>query len=243
MAASIDIVIPVYNEAENIRSTLLEIAAQVRVPYKIRIVYDRDDDTTLPVAGAVCEQEKIPFELVKNKFGRGALNAIKSGLLSGSADYVIVTMADLSDPPQVMNQMFEMAERSQAAVVCGSRYMKGGSQIGGPFLKRTLSRIAGLSLHYLVGLPTHDVTNSFKLYRREIFEKMEIESEGGFELGMEIVVKAHALGFLVTEVPTSWRDRSAGESRFRLFRWLPEYLRWYFYALRNRGHAARHSMS
>jgi hypothetical protein len=97
-------------------------------------------------------------------------------------------------------------------------------------VKRTLSRLAGLSLHAF-GLPTHDVTNSFKLYRKQNLERIEIESSGGFEIGMEIVVKTHALGGRVTEVPTSWTERSAGESRFRLLRWLPHYLRWWLYAV------------
>ncbi|HUJ73861.1 MAG TPA: glycosyltransferase family 2 protein, partial [bacterium] len=79
---------------------------------------------------------------------------------------------------------------------------------------------------------THDVTNSFKLYSRRVLRALQIESQGGFELGMELTVKAHFAGFQVTEVPTHWTDRSAGTSRFRLLRWLPNYLRWYFLALR-----------
>jgi hypothetical protein len=116
-------------------------------------------------------------------------------------------------------------------VVCGSRYMAGGRQSQGPLLKRTLSRLAGVSLYYLAGLPTHDVTNSFKLYRKELLDRLTIESAGGFEVGMEIVVKAFAEGAKIAEVPSVWADRTAGSSRFRLWKWLPNYLRWYWFAL------------
>ena len=65
---------------------------------------------------------------------------------------------------------------------------------------------------------------------------MTIESTGGFELGIELTVKAHLLGLRVDEVPTTWRDRTAGTSRFRLWAWLPQYLRWYWLGLGSRWH-------
>jgi dolichol-phosphate mannosyltransferase len=110
--------------------------------------------------------------------------------------------------------------------------MKGGKQLGGPKFKGTLSRMAGLSLHYLTGIPTHDISNSFKMYTSRVIKSIQIESSGGFELGMEIVCKAFLAGFKITEVPSVWRDRSAGQSRFKLWKWLPHYLRWYFFTLR-----------
>jgi len=121
--------------------------------------------------------------------------------------------------------------------------MPGGRQIGGPRLKNFLSRTAGKSLHLLTGLPTHDVTNSFKMYRTSFLRSLSLESSGGFEIGMEIVVKAFVGGARIAEVPSTWTDRVAGKSRFRLWRWLPSYLRWYLYAFRGllqRPVAARH---
>ena len=112
--------------------------------------------------------------------------------------------------------------------------MKGGRQIGGPRIKRTLSRIAGVSLHYLTGIPTHDVTNSFKMYTKSALDTVTIESNGGFELGMEITIKTFLNGKRITEIPSTWRDRSAGTSKFMLWNWLPRYLYWYMYALRGK---------
>jgi hypothetical protein len=105
--------------------------------------------------------------------------------------------------------------------------MRGGRQLGGPLLKRTMSRVAGLSLHWVGGVPTHDPTNSFRMYSRRLLDAVELESEGGFEVGIELTVKAHLLGLRVDEVPTTWRDRTAGESRFKVRQWTPHYLRWY----------------
>jgi hypothetical protein len=129
--------------------------------------------------------------------------------------------------------MVALAEAG-ADVVAASRYMPGGGQVGGPLLKRLMSRAAGLSLHWFAGVPTHDPTNNFKLYRRSFLESIRIESTAGFELALELTVKATLAGRTVAEVPTTWRDRTAGQSNFRLRKWLPHYLHWYAVAFRGR---------
>ena len=228
---ALTVVCPVYFEGENVGRFLDELEAKVKVPLELLFVYDSDDDDTLPVVRA--REERLPFSvrLVKNQHGRGALGAIKTGMHEARTDAVLVTMCDLADDLSAVERMLPLVSDEGYDVVCGSRYMPGGSQRGGPLVKRTLSRLAGLSLH-AIGLPTHDVTNSFKLYRKQNLDRIEIESTGGFEIGMEIVVKTHARGGRVAEVPTSWTERSAGKSRFRLLRWLPHYLRWWLFALR-----------
>ena len=229
MASSLGVIIPVYNEGANIEATLLAIEQKIHTPHRIYIVYDFDEDNTLPVSKKM-QQQGLPIELLKNPV-RGVANAIKTGLRKAGGDYLLVTMADLSDDYPVVDQMCQLMSQGYD-IVCGSRYMKGGKQIGGPFLKKLLSRTAGVSLKYLTSLPTHDVTNSFKLYKKSMLDKIDIQSENGFEIGMEIVVKAHFSGYKVTEVPCTWTDRTAGQSRFRILKWMPKYLRWYFYALR-----------
>lgn len=227
----VSIVIPVYNEGGNIRAALSALREQVKCQHEIMIIYDFDEDNTLPVVN-----ELLPsfpnISLVRNKYGRGVLNAIKTGLESASSRYVVVTMADLSDPPEVINAMLDEAERSNASVVCASRYMKGGRQTGGPILKGLMSRTAGLTMCWFAGVPTHDATNSFKLYRKDYLDSVKIESTGGFELGLELVVKAYARGLVIREVPTTWTDRTAGESHFKILKWLPSYLHWYFFAFK-----------
>jgi dolichol-phosphate mannosyltransferase len=224
----LNLVVPVYNEGENIGHFLDEMAEKVKTPFEALFVYDFDEDNTLPVLHQA--KNMLPIRPVKNAFGRGVLNALKTGLTAAEGPFVVVTMADCSDDLADVDRMVARA-REGYDVVAGSRYMRGGRQVGGPLLKRTLSRLAGLSLHYLSGIPIRDVTNNFRLYRKTVLQEIEIESQGGFELALELTVKAHCAGFRVTEIPTIWNDRTAGESRFRLSRWLPRYLRWYVYAL------------
>lgn len=230
----LSIVIPVYNEGENIRQALEAIAHSVQGDYQLYIVYDMPEDTTLPVLDIVEKELDICVSRVQNHYGRGVLNAIKTGMECAGTEYVVVTMADLSDPPEVINTMVETADREGADIVCASRYMRGGRQIGGPWLKGLMSRCAGWSLYLIAGLPTHDPTNSFKLYRKDFLAKVPIESTGGFELGIELVIKAWKRGYKIAEVPTCWYDRTGGESNFQLRKWLPKYLHWYFAAFRKK---------
>lgn len=232
-------VIPVYNEPDSIEATLRSLRAEVRAEHDILVVYDFDEDTTVPVVRAL-GSEMPEVRLLRNDLGRGVLNAMKTGIAASTAPYVIVSMADGSDDYRDVDAMVALA-RDGADVVAGSRYMKGGRQIGGPRLKSLLSRAAGLSLHLLGGVATHDATNNFKLYGRDLLDSVTIESEGGFELALELTVKATLDGRTVAEVPTTWRDRSAGESNFKMRAWLPRYLRWYgaLFAGRIRGLLAR----
>jgi dolichol-phosphate mannosyltransferase len=234
---AIEIIIPVYNEGENIVRTLEEIRGSITHPHSITVVYDFDQDDTLPPLRRYMEARGADIRLVKNGYGRGALNAIRTGFEAARAEWCLVCMGDLSDDMTAVAAMLEKADEG-CDVVCGSRYMRGGRQIGGPVFKSLLSRIAGLTLHLAAGVPTHDATNSFKLYRRSLFDRIRIESSGGFEIGMEIVIKAHLLGCKIGEVPSTWRDRSGGESKFKLFQWLPHYLHWYFLAFRGRFQGA-----
>ena len=222
---------PVYNEGQVIGETIGKVESSIKYKHELLIIYDMDEDTSVPQVKKL--QKKFPnVKLVKNVYGRGALNALKTGLMKAKSNAVCVMMADLTDDPKVLNTMMGEFYRG-FDVIAASRYMQGGHQIGGPVLKQILSRIAGISLYYLVGLPTHDATNSFRLYSNRFLQKTKIESDGGFELAIELTVKAHFGNYKVTEVPTTW-TYLAKESRFYLEKWLPKYLKWYLWALRQK---------
>lgn len=225
----LNVVVPVYNEGENFRELYRELKAKVRTPHHVFVVYDFEEDSTVPVVRALQEGDGR-LALVKNH-SRGALAAIKTGFASAAPGPCLVLMADLSDDLSCVDEMVAKY-REGYKVVCASRYMPGGRHIGGPRLKRGLSRLAGLSLHHLTHLPIHDATNNFRLYDKALLDELTIESRGGFEIALEITVKAAKRGYPICEVPTTWRDRQAGQSRFRLRQWLPQYLKWYLYALR-----------
>jgi glycosyltransferase involved in cell wall biosynthesis len=225
----ISLVVPVFNEADNIVPFLHDVAAALHEPHEILLVYDFSDDTTLPaVAGMTPANPNV--RLVHNTLGRGVLNALKAGFKASHGDVVVVMMADRSDEPAVIAEMARLV-RAGSDVVAGSRYVRGGRQLGGPALKRFLSRLAGVSLYHLAGLPIHDATNNFRAYSRRVVEQIPIEGQVSFALALELTLKAHWRGWKLAEVPTTWRDRTAGESRFRLWAWMPHYLRWYLRAL------------
>jgi glycosyltransferase involved in cell wall biosynthesis len=226
---TLSVVLPVYNEGEAVEPVLRALEAEVRTPHELVVVYDFDEDTTVPVVERLMAE--IPsLRGLRNDLGRGVLNAMKAGIAGTRAPYVLISMADGSDEPHVVDRMVELATEG-ADVVAASRYMPGGHQVGGPLLKRTMSRIAGLSLHRFAGVATHDPTSNFKLYSRRFLEAVRIESTAGFELALELTVKATLSGRRVAEVPTTWRDRTAGESHFKLRKWLPHYLHWYRLAM------------
>jgi len=227
----IGIVVPVYYEDENIENLLNEIEGKIKNSKKVFIVYDVDEDPTVPVVFNLIDSYSFEIKLVKNKYGRGVAKAIKTGLEISDTDAVLVIMADLFDDLSIVDRMYEMIKNGYD-IVCGSRYMKGGKQIGGPLIKKTISRLAGLSLYYLTAIPTHDITNSFKMYNKSFLNQIRIESDGGFEIGMEICVKAFVMGRKIGEIPSIWRDRTKGKSKFKILKWLPKYLKCYFYAFR-----------
>jgi glycosyltransferase involved in cell wall biosynthesis len=224
-APELSIVMPVYNEGEAVAPILRALEAALTTPHETLVVYDFEGDTTVPVlAGLTAELPAVRGLL--NDRGRGVLNAMRAGMAAARGDFVLVTMADGSDEPEVVERMLRLA-RDGADVVAGSRYMRGGRQIGGPRVKAMMSRLAGLSLHWFAGVPVHDATSNFRLYRRSFLDSVTIESRAGFELALELTIKAALAGRPMAEVPTTWRDRTTGQSNFRLRKWLPEYMHWY----------------
>jgi dolichol-phosphate mannosyltransferase len=228
----LSIVMPVFKEGEAVEPAIRALTQDISTPHEIIVVYDFDEDPTVPVIDRLAA-ELPAVRGLRNDLGRGVLNAMKAGIAAGGGDYVLITMADGSDEPVIVDRMVALA-RDGADVVAASRYMRGGHQIGGPLLKRLMSRTAGLTLHWFAGVATHDPTNNFKLYARRFLDTVTIDSTAGFELALELTVKATLDGRTVAEVPTTWRDRTAGQSNFKLRQWLPHYLHWYGVAMRGR---------
>ena len=231
MTPRVSIVVTAYNEGEEITTCLDRILEAVQLPCEVLIVYDAPDDTTAPFAEAYAAKDARVVPTV-NTYGRGPARAIRFGIDAAKADVVVVTMADGCDDPQQIDSLARLVERG-VVVAAASRYMRGGQQIGGPMIKTMLSRLAGRSLHTIARVGTQDATNSFKAYSTSFVREVGIESDSGFEVGLELVAKAKRLGRPIAEIPTIWLDRSfasQGVSNFKLAQWLPKYLRWYFFA-------------
>lgn len=224
------VVVPVYNEAAVIPEFCAK-AQELPPGFELLICHDMPEDSTLPAINALpADRKPANIRFVLNTLGPGVRYAIEAGMKAASSPVVVVMMADVSDDFAKVEEMVKRVEAG-ASVVCASRYMKGGSQVGGPRFKKFLSRSAGLTLNWFAGLPTKDPTNSFKAYSKQFLNETPIESTAGFCLGIELTVKANLAGKRVEEVPATWLDRTAGKSRFKLWKWLPHYLKWYKLAL------------
>jgi dolichol-phosphate mannosyltransferase len=225
------IIIPVYNEGAGFEDLWRELTTHIACPFRALVIYDFDQDDTVPAVQAVIARGEKRLSLVKNSVRRGVVGALLTGFRQVESGPLLVVMADLSDDLAQVSRMLELY-REGYQIVVGSRYMKGGRIVNGPVLKQALSRMAGVSLHWLRGIPTHDATNAFKIYDSQMLRQFQLESQRGFELNLEITVKAFLAGYRIAEIPSTWRDRTQGQSKFKLFAWLPHYLRWYFYAFR-----------
>ena len=224
----VSVVIPVYNEGDSVTPVLRRVLEATTLPCEVVVVYDTPGDTTAPVLEKLANEEPRIVPAL-NTYGRGPANAIRFGIDQARSPVAVVTMADGSDDPRQIDQLARLVERG-VVVAAASRYMPGGQQVGGPTLKRLLSRAAGLSLYWLARIGVRDATNSFKGYSTDFVREVGIDSHAGFEIGIELTAKAKRLRRPVAEIPTIWLDRQLGESSFQLAQWIPHYLRWWRFA-------------
>ena len=227
----VDIFVPVYNEGENIEKLFEEFKNKLDLDFKVLIVYDSDEDNTLPVIEKVKNNYSFNIILEKNHYGKGANGAFRTGMEAFTGECVVFTMADLSDSIETINEMYKKIQEGYDLVV-GSRYMKGGKKEGDSLIKTFFSKAAGLGMHILLGMPIHDISNGFKMYKKDVVRAITLDSREGFEIGLELTVKTWLAGYKVTEVPATWKDREKGESHFKMWKWLPLYLHWCFFAMK-----------
>ncbi|HKU37286.1 MAG TPA: glycosyltransferase [Polyangiales bacterium] len=227
MAAELDIVVPVYNEGANIIGVLQSLVAHVRTSFRVLICYDHDDDDTLT---AIAAHGDWPIEIlpVKNR-GRGAFGAVTSGFAASRAPYVLVFPADDDYNAPRIDSLVARA-RDGADIVVASRFIPGGCMVGCPWLKSAMVRSSAFALHTFARLPAHDASNGLRLFSQRTLRSIPLESTEGFTYSIELLVKAHRLGWRIDEVPIHWYQRKAGQSRFRVIQWAPAYLHWFFYA-------------
>jgi dolichol-phosphate mannosyltransferase len=222
-----DIIIPVFNEGPNIRSVLESIKG-IDLPLRVLICYDFDEDSTL---AELKDYDPHPLHLlfVRNR-GRGALGAVLTGFAASDAPCAVTFPADDDyNGPRIAALIQKFREGHE--IVAASRFMAGGKMEGCPWLKAVLVRMAAFFMYHIACVPTRDASNGLRLFSRRVLTEIPIESQVGFAYSIELLVKAHRLGWPIAETPFLWRERKAGKSRFRTIRWLPQYLRWLVYAV------------
>ena len=222
----LDIIIPVYNEAENILPILESLETHVKTPFRVFICYDHDDDNTLP---AIRNNNRYSFQIVevKNR-GKGPHGAVVTGFERSDALAAIMFPADDTFNAPIIDQMYEKFKEGND-IVAASRFIEGGCMKGCPWLKALLAYTASYTLHHIAKIPIRDSTSGFKLFSRKVLDKIFVESTEGFTYSLELVVKCQRLGWRIDEVPAQWYERTKGKSRFRVFKWLFPYIRWYVF--------------
>lgn len=223
----IDIVIPVYNEGENIVELFRAFERGVRTPFRVFVCYDFDEDSTLKTL----KEETFDFEIVPVKNpGKGVHAAIMVGFDTTTAPAVLAFGADEANNAEIVDKMYAKLKEGNDVVVA-SRLIKGGAMSGGPRFKSFVVTAASFVLHRFVGVPASDATFAWRMFSRRLLRTVAIESTSGFTYAIELLVKCHRLGWKVGEVPARWLPKKHGVSRFNFKKWLPYYARWFFYAL------------
>ncbi len=224
----LSIVIPVYNEEKTIKHTLLNLKEKLKGDYEIIVVDDYSfDKTHRSIEELLCYFTNL--ELVTNQYKKGFANALRTGFNLTRKKVVIPVMADFCDDIELILPMYNKIINGYD-IVSTSRYIKGGKRQGGPIFKAVLSICVSWLLHKITGIPTTDLTNSFKAYRKSVLKNIFIESKG-FEISMEIMLKAHLKGYKITEMPTNWKERTVGQSHFAIFRDGIKFVKWFVFGL------------
>jgi dolichol-phosphate mannosyltransferase len=219
MEARIWVVIPTYNEAENIDPLLRAADAQLQraAPgeYRILVVDDQSPDGTGQLADRLAG-ELGTIEVLHRGQKTGLGHAYLAGFaraLDGGAELVIEMDADFSHDPRYLGDLIEAAE--VADLVLGSRYVDGGGVQDWGFVRKVISRGGGLYARAILGVDVHDLTGGFKCIRREVLEAIDLASvrAEGYVFQIEVTYRALLAGFRVREVPIVFRDRTDGTSK------------------------------
>jgi dolichol-phosphate mannosyltransferase len=212
------LVLPTYNEAENIDSFVRAVLAQlatVTPDHHVLVVDDSSPDGTGQMADRLAA-ELSPVEVLhrpqKEGLGRAYLAGFERALGSG-ADLVLEMDSDFSHDPADLPRLIEAAGR--ADLVLGSRYVPGGGVKDWGLTRRLLSRGGSWYARRVLGIPVRDLTGGFKCFRREVLETVDLAGihADGYGFQIELTYRAIQAGFRVLEVPITFRDRRAGTSK------------------------------
>jgi dolichol-phosphate mannosyltransferase len=215
----LSIVVPLYNEEENVEETARKIGKVIEplnIPWELILVDDGStDNTKMLIEGLSNKQTHIRSISYQPNRGRG--RALRTGFAAARGEYIISTDADLSYDPAYMPVMIDILFRGEAEMVLASPYMDGGATQGVPLIRLAISRIGNWILRLSLPAKINTVTCVFRAYRGEILRQMELESDGK-EIHLEILSKALAVGREIIEIPAVLTNRKRGKSSFRFRR-------------------------
>lgn len=228
----LSIIIPARREERSIARVLGEIDTKVKTPHEVIVVIDKDrEDTTDVIARRYAKAHRNVTVIARQKTAAsGFARALRDGFAKAKGAYIIPVMGDGCDDAATIDRMVRVA-RSGWDVVVGSRYRKEAKKQGGPFIQSILSKLTCAGIRLLTGIPTTDVSNSFKLYRKTLLRSMSINATYGTEVSMDITLRAYFSGARITDVPTIWNGGNTRGSELEIFRRTAAYARVCRYAL------------
>ena len=214
----LSIVIPAYNEEGSIAETLLNLAHVLKresIAHEILVVNDNSKDNTLQVLEKQ-QQSLDTLRILTNPGANGFGYAVRYGLERIEGDCVAIMMADLSDDPEDLVNFYRKMVSEKVDCVFGSRWIQGGSAIDYPQPKRFMNRFFNTLVRLTFRLKYNDLTNAFKLYRKETIAGLKPFLSPHFNLTLELPLKAIVRGYTYTIMPNSWRNRKQGESKLTI---------------------------
>ena len=213
----LSVIIPARNEAENLPICIAEICKALDSEYidhEILVINDGSNDDTIEQLDLL--SSRFPtIRYFENKKEHGFGRAVGIGLKQFAGDAVAIMMADRSDSPQDLITYWK-AIIDGSDCVFGSRFIEGGKTFNYPFLKLIANRIVNTMIRYAFKIKFNDVTNAFKMYKREVIEGCKPFISPHFNLTVEIPLKAVIRGYSWKVVPISWRNRSKGVAKLKL---------------------------
>ena len=226
--AKLDIIIPVYNEDENIVKLLKLLDNEVICDFRVLICYDSESDKTLNYLknSNIIKNEML---LIKNP-KQGPNLAIIEGIKSSKSKIILVYMADDFENIKLINHMVNLIEEGNDLVI-PSRFITGGKMLGAVKIKEIVTRIGSHLVYFLARIPVKDSTNAFKMFSANAVNKIKFDSTMGFTFALELVAKAHFLKLKIIEVPSTWIEVKNRKSNFKMLKWIPYYIYWLLYSM------------
>ena len=223
----LDIIIPVYNEDENIVRLLQSLENEITCNFRVLICYDSETDTTLKY---IKDNKIIKSEvlLIRNP-RKGPNSAIIKGIDSSNAKIILVYMADDFENIKLINRMTNLIELGNDLVI-PTRFMLGGKMIGAAKIKEFVTRIGSYLIYYLARIPFKDCTNAFKMFSVSLKDKIKFDSTTGFTFALELVAKSYFLKLKIVEIPSTWIEIENRKSNFKMLKWIPYYIYWLLYS-------------
>lgn len=214
----LSIVIPAHNEEGSIAATVRDLFLRLSdegIEHEIIVVNDGSTDgTELILQKLALEIPSLRFYTNLPRNGLGV--AVRKGLDSISGDAVAIFMADGSDSSKDLVRFYRAMREQKIDCVFGTRFSKESELIDYPLPKLILNRLANTFIRILFGLRYNDVTNAFKLYRKEVLQGLKPLLSYHFNLTVELPLKAIVRGYSYTVIPNSWTNRKQGESKLKI---------------------------